>query len=87
MNLELLLQNYPELTEKQGKSLLNKTANAYTKKKFDEKFNDFIVQNYKKEVTDVKIKNNMLLYFEDEAIKSGNIIEYTRKKQCSLSTF
>ena len=59
---------------------------VYTKKKFDEKFNDFI-QNYKKEVTDVKIKNNMLLYFEDEAIKSGNIIEYTRKKQCSLSTF
>ena len=58
---------------------------VYTKKKFDEKFNDFIVQNYKKEVTDVKIKNNMLLYFEDEAIKSGNIIEYTRKKQCSLS--
>ena len=46
---------------------------VYTKKKFDEKFNDFIVQNYKKEVTDVKIKNNMLLYFEDEAIKSGNI--------------
>lgn len=59
----------------------------YTKEKFDEKFYDFIVQNYKKEVTDVKIKNNMLLYFEDEAIKSGNIIEYTRKKQCSLSTF
>ena len=60
---------------------------VYTKKKFDEKFNDFIVQNYKKEVTDVKIKNNMLLYFEDEAIKSGNIIEKKKKKQCSLSTF
>ena len=60
---------------------------VYTKKKFDEKFNDFIVQNYKKEVTDVKIKNNMLLYFEDEAIKSGNIIEYTRKNNAVLVHF
>ena len=54
---------------------------VYTKGKIDEKFNDFIVQNYKKEVTDVKIKNNMLLYFEDEAIKSGNIIEYRIEKR------
>lgn len=53
---------------------------VYTKEKIDEKFNDFIVQNYKKKVTDVKIKNNMLLYFEDEAIKSGNIIAYRIEK-------